>query len=142
MFAKPDIKSAVSVTIDWNDYVKISVGHVRLKRQFNTFAGTVIASEKHDDPATFRLLTNNAKFPVSVVPLKQVCELIYDDGSQAVTVVQAVLEDEETWDVVGSKGAEYTVTCIVGRWSCTWLGFSFRQSCKHIIAKKQEVLDR
>ena len=43
-----------------------------------------------------------------------------------------------TWEVEGSKGNVYKVTLTGDRWSCTCPGFRWRNSCKHIEAKKAE----
>lgn len=142
MFPKPETGKVVSVTTDWDDYYKGFESYVRINGRRHTLTGVVVASEGYDDPATFRIRTDNIRFPISVVPLDRVCELVYDDGSQAIAVIQAELADEETWSVEGSKGAEYTVTRIGDRWGCTCPGYSFRATCKHVNAKKQEVLDR
>ena len=48
----------------------------------------------------------------------------------------SVVADEkpkgEIWTVKGSKGDEYIVSLLDGRWSCTCPGATFRSSCKHI----------
>lgn len=36
-----------------------------------------------------------------------------------------------TWEVKGSKGDNYTVTELDGKWSCTCSGFTFRGRCRH-----------
>ncbi len=41
-----------------------------------------------------------------------------------------------TWEVEGSKGNVYKVTLTGDHWSCTCPGFRWRNSCKHIEAKK------
>lgn len=38
----------------------------------------------------------------------------------------------QTWSVTGSKGDQYTVSLLDGRWSCSCPGANFRGSCKHI----------
>jgi hypothetical protein len=45
----------------------------------------------------------------------------------------------KTWEVQGSKGNTYTVSLLDGRWSCTCPGATFRGSCRHIEAQKQNV---
>ena len=45
-------------------------------------------------------------------------------------------EEVKTWKVEGSKGNVYKVTLSGDRWSCTCPGFRWRNSCKHIEAKK------
>ena len=45
-------------------------------------------------------------------------------------------DNVKTWKVEGSKGNVYKVTFGGDRWSCTCPGFRWRNSCKHIDAKK------
>jgi hypothetical protein len=42
----------------------------------------------------------------------------------------------ETWTVIGSRGDEYTVSLLDGRWACTCPGATFRGTCKHIEYQK------
>ena len=37
-----------------------------------------------------------------------------------------------SWEVIGSKGAKYTVKCRQGAYSCTCAGFGWRRKCKHV----------
>ena len=37
-----------------------------------------------------------------------------------------------TWQVTGSRGDQYTVSELAGRWSCTCSGFQFRSRCRHV----------
>lgn len=142
MFAQPDIGKTVTVTTDWSDVFRTHVEYVSITRSKNTTSGKVVASEKHDDPNSFRLLTNNANYPVSVIPLERVVELEFDDGSKAEVREEIDMPDEETWEASGSKGSSYIVTRRRHAWTCECKGFQFRQACKHINEKKQEVLDR
>jgi hypothetical protein len=41
-----------------------------------------------------------------------------------------------SWQVEGSKGAAYTVTEHLGKWTCTCAGFGFRSKCRHIDSVK------
>ena len=45
-------------------------------------------------------------------------------------------EGEESWQVKGSKGTEYTVSLRQGQWSCTCPGFGWRRRCKHVEEKQ------
>jgi len=142
MFAKPAVGSAITVTTDWTDYFKTFMSYVRVNRNYNTQVGIVVESDHKDDPASFRLLTKNSHFPVSVVALERVCELEHLDGVVAETTTLAALSDEETWLVEGSKGNQYVVTRKGNTYGCECQGFGFRKTCKHVNAAKQEVLDR
>jgi len=142
MFSKPEIGKTVTVSTNWSDVFKVYVDYVRITHSKNTTSGKVIASEDFDDPNSFRLLTNNANYPVSVIPLERVIKLDFDDGSVAAIREEIELPDEETWQVSGSKGSSYIVTRRGSRWSCECKGFQFRLACKHVNEKKQEVLDR
>lgn len=48
-------------------------------------------------------------------------------------------EDTKTFEVVGSKGDVYTVSCTEDKWSCSCTSFQFRHMCKHIDKVKQNV---
>jgi hypothetical protein len=48
-------------------------------------------------------------------------------------------EQEESWEVPGSKGKIYTVTRKDNQWSCTCVAGSFGKACKHVQAKKEEL---
>ena len=41
-------------------------------------------------------------------------------------------EENEEWQVTGSKGNLYTVKMRSGLYSCTCPGFGFRRKCKHV----------
>ena len=41
-----------------------------------------------------------------------------------------------TWQVTGSRGDQYTVSELAGRWSCTCSGFQFRSRCRHVEAQQ------
>ncbi len=142
MFTKPEIGKTVTVSTDWSDVFRTHAEYVSITRNKNMTSGKVVASEDHDDPNSFRLLTNNTNYPVSVIPLERVIELDFDDGSKAEVRQEIDLPDEETWQANGSKDSSYIVTRCGNRWTCECKGFQFRQACKHINEKKQEVLDR
>lgn len=38
----------------------------------------------------------------------------------------------ETWQVRGSKGNQYSVALVGGRWTCTCAGHGFRGHCRHV----------
>lgn len=143
MFAKPEVGKTVTVRTDWKDHVATSTPIVQIKSRFHTTTGKVLPSESYDDPETFRITTGKPYFPVAVISLPRVVELDYIDGSKASTKAkQSPQPEAETWNVEGSKGNTYVVTRKGEQWSCTCAGFGFRRYCKHMNAKKAEVLDR
>ena len=42
------------------------------------------------------------------------------------------IQQHTEWTVPSSKGGEYRVRNLNGRWSCECAGFKFRRTCKHI----------
>tara|TARA_Y100000296_G_C5038740_1_gene188679 strand:+ start:245 stop:577 length:333 start_codon:yes stop_codon:yes gene_type:complete len=52
---------------------------------------------------------------------------------------QTKVKSDTEWQIIGSKGDEYTIKCTNGSWSCTCMGYGFRRRCKHISKKKQEI---
>ena len=142
MFSQPEIGKVVTVVIDWEDIFKDAEPSVRAVYSKTTTTGLVVANQKFQDPASFCIQTGHVNFPVANIPLDRVASLVYEDG-EAVAEMAAVNQDvNETWLVPGSKGAEYTVTRNGDKWSCECVGFGFRATCKHVNAKKAEVLER
>lgn len=141
MFARPEVGKTVTVTTDWSDHYAVFCDYVRIARGKKTYTGTVIENTHFDDPASFRLSTDLPHFPVRVIPLTRVVELAYSDGVE-VQNVESELPDAEEWTVAGSKGKSYTVTRKGSVWHCECMGWQFRQQCKHVNAKKEEVLNR
>jgi len=141
MFAKPEIGKFVTALTDWADVFATYATYVQATQSRKTVTGKVIESEHYDDPASFRILTNNAGFPVSIIPLERIVELTYEDGTKAVERSAVTLSDSETWEVPGSNGS-YIVSRRGSTWHCECKGWQFRKQCRHVNAKKQEVLDR
>lgn len=137
MFDKPEIGTNVKVTTDWSDFYSGCVDHLRAIRKRNTLIGEVVSGEEFDDPNSFRIATNNSTYPISIVSLKQVVQLINIDSCVEMDG-DAVVEEarNETWTVDGSKGNVYTITVKDEYWTCSCLGFSFRRQCKHINERK------
>jgi len=141
MFAKPELGSSVKVTTDWSNYFKMFAEHVCINRNQNTIYGTVVESIGKDDPNSFRLLTRNSTFPVSVIELDRVVELSLSDGTELDKRKEVDQVDEETWEVPGTKGS-YIVTRKDNKWNCECKGWQFRSQCKHVNEKKQEMIDK
>lgn len=87
--------------------------------------GTIQRSAHYDPPETIRLFTADKRFPVSVIRTKNIVEV----AGKAVNLTKT---DSQTWEVAGSKGAQYTVTRIGSDYTCNCTGFQFRKHCKHI----------
>lgn len=137
MFQNPKVSSVVTVVTDWADYLR-PWGASPLRQ--NSYTGTVVKSEKYDDPQSFRMTTGDKSFPVRIIPLDRVVSLVYDDGSvgsksevKPVTVT--------AWEVKSDsrKGGTYTVTREGNHFSCTCAGYTFRKTCRHSIAIKSKV---
>lgn len=142
MFKKPDTNKFITVTIDWTDFFKHFSKLTQLLSSIDKMTGKVVPSESYDDPNTFRLLTNNTNYPISIIPLSRVTILEYTDGTSPEVRTETEQPDEESWEVVGSKGDIYIVTRRGDTWFCPCKGFGFRANCTHVIEKKQLVLDR
>ena len=137
MFQNPKVSSVVTVITDWADYLRPWGSSP--KRQ-NTYTGTVVKSEKYDDPQSFRITTEDKSFPVRIIPLDRVVSLVYADGS--VGTKSAVKPVTVTaWEVKSDsrKGGTYTVTREGNHFSCTCAGYTFRKTCRHSIAIKSKV---
>lgn len=99
------------------------------------YCGTVLPDERWTKPDAFVLAdTAGGRYPVRDIPLREVIDLQYLDGTAATQ--QAVNNQVQTWSVSGSKGNNYTVTLHAGKYSCTCPGFGFRRHCKHIESVK------
>jgi hypothetical protein len=137
MFQNPKVSSVVTVVTDWANYLRPWGAS---SRRQNSYTGTVVKSEKYDDPQSFRITTGDKSFPTRIISLDHVVSLIYEDGS--VGTKAAVKPVAVTaWEVKSDskKGGSYTVTREGNHFSCTCAGFSFRKTCKHSIAIKSKV---
>lgn len=137
MFSKPKVGSVVIVTTDYTEYLKGFAANVPRNQ---THTGTVVKSENYDDPQSFRMATGNRRFPVRVVPLDHVTNLVYDDGRVGDKTEKKKVE-VTAWEVKSDsrKGGSYTVTRQGDHFSCTCLGFTYRKSCRHTLAIKAKV---
>ena len=136
-FAKPTVGSTLTVTTDYTDYMRGFASGVPRTR---TYSGTVVKSASYDDPLTFRMTTGDPSYPVRVVPLDHVTDIVTSDGS-AVTKTEAKKIEVTAWEVKSDsrKGGSYTVTREGSHFSCNCLGFTYRKSCRHVITIKSKV---
>lgn len=136
-FENPTIGSVVTVTTEWSDYYR-TFSHTVPRR--HTYTGTVVKSASYDDPKSFRITTGDASYPIRVVDLSSVIDLVYSDGTKGTKIAQKKIE-VSAWEVKSDsrKGGSYTVTREGNHFSCDCLGFQFRKSCRHILQIKAKV---
>jgi len=136
-FSNPSIGSVVTVTTEWSHYLRTFGPNLSRQR---TYTGTVVKSASYDDPKSFRLTTGDSTYPVRVIDLSSVVDLVYSDGTKGTKVVDKKIE-VSAWEVKSDsrKGGFYTVTREGNHFSCTCVGFGFRKSCRHVIKIKTEV---
>lgn len=140
MFARPAVGEKISVTTDYRDLYKTYMPHVRAVRSFNTTVGIVVENMKWVSPDCFCMTTGKPHHPIAIISLDRVCKLEYVSGKEA-EQIEAPKNDDGTWSVKGSGKKFYTVTKKGSTWTCTCKGFVFRKRCKHVDAKKAEVLN-
>lgn len=136
-FSNPTIGSVVTVTTEWSDYFRTFSKNTQTRR---TYTGTVVRSASYDDPKSFRLTTGDSTYPVRVVDLLSVVDLVYSDGTKGTKVAQKKIE-VTAWEVKSDsrKGGFYTVTREGNHFSCTCVGYGFRKSCRHVLQIKAKV---
>lgn len=127
-FEKPSVNSFVKVTTKPFEYAGRKITPYN-----HVYEGKVVISEKYDDPLSFRIYTKNKNFPVSVIELKNVVDIQYQNGKRP-KKVQEINKDLETEiEVKGSKNNTYIVKRLKNSvYNCTCTGFAFRKTCKHI----------
>lgn len=107
--------------------------------------GKLVRSEEWDPDSTIRVFTGNYDHPFSVIRLNRIKKLVDSKGKQfEVPKVGKLVEELQTWQVAGSKGASYTVSRKGNTWRCECVGFQMRkpQFCRHIKEiRKQEGYD-
>ena len=136
-FTNPKIGSVVTVTTEWSGYLSTFGQTVPRTR---TYTGTVVKSASYDDPKSFRLTTGDATYPIRIIDLMSVVDLVYSDGTKGTKAVQKKIE-VMAWEVKSDsrKGGYYTVTREGNHFSCTCVGFGFRKSCRHVLQIKAKV---
>lgn len=139
MFAKPKIGEKIAVTTDFRDLYKTSMPHVRATQSFNKTVGIVIENMKWVAADCFCMTTGQPNHPIAVISLERVCDLKYVSGEVA-EQIKAPSKDDATWCVRGSGKKSYMITKKGNAWSCTCPGFTYRKRCKHVDAKKEEIL--
>jgi hypothetical protein len=96
------------------------------------YEGEVVASNKWDQPNSFKLFTGNPDWPDSVIHVDNVHDIQYIKGSPG----QSVESKNKTWTVTGSRGDKYVITQSGTKFTCTCSGFQFRRQCKHVKEKQ------
>lgn len=139
----PTVGRTVQVTLHVNNHLPPS--H-RLATQ-RTVVGEVVASLDSDDPASFRMVSDETgvlrlNHPIRQVYLDCVISMQYVDGDQVNQLSNGSEPDVQTWQVDNGRGSIYTVVHRGDSWNCDCKGFQFRQSCKHVNQFKQELMDQ
>ena len=72
-------------------------------------------------------LTGDKDWPIRVMNMGMIISLKVLSGS-----TRTISTDVKSYNITGSNGNTYTVTCTPNSWKCTCKGFEFRKVCKHI----------
>ena len=128
---KPSVGSLVKVIVSYSEHfakypVFIPDG---------IFEGRVEASEKFDDPNSFRVCTNGNYHPVSVIIMDKTLKSI--SGIEFKPIEK--LPSNKRIFKVRSGEKEYLVTLIGNRYECSCTGYQFRKTCKHINQVKERI---
>ena len=136
MFAKPEVGARITVMTEYPEKRGIYASYVF--RGPYVKSGVVVKSEKYDDFDSFRLMTGDKAYPVSVIALERVTALVYESGEVAKTVVDKK-PAYQTWQVKSDsrKGGFYTIVLERGHYSCDCMGFQYRKACRHINGLKE-----
>lgn len=98
------------------------------REEIITVRGTVIDSPKWLRADEIAIATGNPEFPVAVLLVDKI-----------VGVQQSVPARSVRSFKVKSGDKIYSVILSNGSYTCTCTGFSFRKTCKHIVAVSQKV---
>lgn len=99
------------------------------------FTGAIIPNPKWVSDDSLCLTTGETRFPFRIIKKSEIV------SSSIPIEYTALKNDKNEFQIMGTKGNQYTITREGTRWSCTCVGFGFRKDCKHInIAKK--MLDK
>ena len=126
MFQKPQIGSQVTIK---TQYFMPSY-HRQDRYAVEEITGTIVNDFKWLQPNQF--VISNPKNPsgVSVVSLEKVIEIKDLQGRMAKLALPT--DDYKEWVITGSKGNEYLVIRVKGKYNCTCPGYTYRKSCRHI----------
>lgn len=135
-YAKPAVGSNVTVKTQWRDLYKGYSPHLPTER---SLSGIVVKSERYDDVDSFRLATGRPGYPVSIVSLDRIVDLVYSDGTVAAKEDKPTISVAQ-WEVKSDsrKGGSYNVTLMNGHYECNCLGFTYRKFCRHVNSVKEK----
>lgn len=106
--------------------------NIKVTCQFYTgeasFEGVVVKPYKWLQEGEFCLQTGNKQFPISVINLKSIKDIVILTGSTSKI---------KTFKVKGSKNHEYIVTLSDKHYSCSCIGFKYHNKCKHVAEVQQ-----
>jgi len=136
-YEKPAVGSQITVKTEWRDLYK---GYSPLLPTERSLSGIVVKSERYDDVDSFRVATGRPGYPVSIVSLDRIVDLVYSDGTVGEKKDRPKLSIAE-WEVASDSrsGGSYTVILNGGHYECNCLGFTYRKSCRHINKVKEQI---
>lgn len=120
--------------------VKHNMITVTVKTEFNNipcipktmeYTGEVISNPKWIGEDSLCMTTGLDWFPMRVIKKSSIVS-----SSVPVAYTEPVT-DKNVFEVQGSNGNKYIITRNKHNWSCTCVGFGFRNTCKHVIAAKK-----
>ncbi len=103
------------------------------------YVGEVLPNLDNDGPDVISLSTDLPvwrEFPRRIIAKKDIVSIKKFETQEEIPFT-ALKEETKEYQVAGSKGDVYTVKQIGNKFTCDCVGFSFRQSCKHIISVKE-----
>lgn len=135
-YAKPAVGSNITVKTSWHDLYK---GYASFIPREHTISGVVVKSERHDDVDSFRLATGRSGYPISIISVDRIVDLVYSDGTVAKKENKPQISVAQ-WEVKSDsrKGGSYIVTLINGHYECNCLGFTYRKFCRHVNGVKEK----
>lgn len=127
MFDAPPVGKTVTVVTEHPNFVTRGVNRF-------TRTGQVLPTQKWDEPGTFRLSTDQYKFPQAVITLQNVVSMVYADGKIAAkSVAKPAIKVKRFRVKSGSRsGGFYIVSQTGAKFSCECKGYEFRRHCQHI----------
>lgn len=113
----------------------IPPGQIAYMRPSTTFIGQIQKPMDWLSPDEFQMdagIDSRLGFRSRVIKKDDILALEYLDGTAVEEIEKPKVLPDFTESVLGSKGNEYVVRHVQGKWSCTCTGFGFRGRCKHI----------
>ena len=123
-FAVPEVGKKIRITVR----TKETLAFAEKEWRDTVYEGEVLKPYAWLNDTQF-CLTGNADWPVRVVPVEWITEMVYLDGTEAKMI--NVSNEVITKQFEGSGGSIYTATKVGTKVTCTCPGFRFRGKCRH-----------